>query len=65
MHDAASRRPDESRTTRSARPALSPYFVEEVAMTRSDVLRARGDGAPGYVGTVTPRSPEWTGALAA
>jgi hypothetical protein len=26
---------------RSPRQSLSPYFVEEVAMTRSDVLRAR------------------------
>jgi hypothetical protein len=43
MRNPNSSRPETLRTTRSAKPALSPYFVEEIALTRSDILLARAD----------------------
>jgi hypothetical protein len=32
--------------SRSPKPALNPYYLEDVAMTLSDVLRARGLDRP-------------------
>ena len=41
------RRLQGSSTDRSPKRALSPYFVDEYAMTRSEVLRVRaGDRSP-------------------
>ena len=47
MHDETRQRLHASRTGRSSRRALSPYVVDEYAMTRSEVrgLRA-GDRSP-------------------
>jgi hypothetical protein len=41
MHTPSTYRPATQRVRRSPNQSLSPYLVEEVAMTRSDVLRAR------------------------
>ncbi len=45
MKQPATRLSEQSRATRSARPALDPYFVEDIAMTRSEILRARNEDA--------------------
>lgn len=41
MRNPTTQKAQKPKTARSPRPALSPYFVDEVAMTRSDVLRFR------------------------
>ncbi len=45
MKEPATHLSEESRATKSAKPALDPYFVEDVAMTRSEILRARDEDA--------------------
>ena len=53
------------RSARSAKPALSPYFLDEVAMTRSEVLLARYESDSGSIEQQPVRSPELTAVLAA
>ena len=43
MRNPKNNRSGTSRTSRSAKPALSPYFVDEIALTRSDILMARAE----------------------
>ena len=33
---------ERARTERSPKPSLNPYYVDDVALTYSDVMRARG-----------------------
>ena len=40
-------RPRETRTVRSPRIGLSPYLIDEIAMTRTEILGARGMGPAG------------------
>jgi hypothetical protein len=65
VQDPTNRRSEHSRITGSARPSLSPYFVEDVAMTRSDVLRARNDDGPETADLAHVGSPPWVAVLAA
>ena len=41
MQRSTTRRANESRTRRTPRPALSPYFVDEIGMTMAEVIAAR------------------------
>ncbi len=41
MRHQATKQMQKSRTSRSSNPALSPYVIDEFAMTMSDVIRAR------------------------
>ena len=41
MRHPTTKKMQKSQTSRSSKPALSPYFVDEFAMTMSDVIRAR------------------------
>ena len=50
---------------RSAKPALSPYFVEEVAMTRSEILRVRDADVFWRVEPVPAEHTAWAGSAAA
>jgi hypothetical protein len=45
VKEPAARASEQSRTTRSAKPGLDPYFVEDVGMTRSEILQARNEDA--------------------
>jgi hypothetical protein len=49
MADPSVRRAQEPKSSRSAKAAINPYLVEEIAMTRSDVLRARNE-----IGSASP-----------
>jgi hypothetical protein len=41
VSQVSTRRPPQTRTNRSLKPSLSPYFVDDIALTLADVLRAR------------------------
>lgn len=45
MHHRTAQHPEVEKS-RSPKPALNPYYLEDVAMTLSDVLRARGLDRP-------------------
>ncbi len=45
MKEPATRVSEQATATRSAKPALDPYFDEDVAMTRSEILQARNEDA--------------------
>lgn len=59
MPDPTLRRSNQPNGSRSAKPALSPYLLEDVAMTRSDVLRARGECDSGSVDPALVKPFEW------
>ena len=46
MYDETKRHLQESSTGRSSKRALSPYFLDEYTMTRSEVLRVRAGDRP-------------------
>jgi hypothetical protein len=41
VHDQNRTVTERTRTERSPRPSLNPYYVDDVALTYSDVMRAR------------------------
>lgn len=52
MRNPNTQKTQKPKTARSLRRALSPYFVDEFAMTMSDVLRARSiDPSSALAGT--------------
>lgn len=51
MHHENSAAGERARTVRPPRPSLDPYDVDDVALTYSDVMRARAlDRRPGAAG---------------
>lgn len=65
MADPSVRRSQEPKSSKSAKAALNPYLVEEIAMTRSDVLRARSEIGSASPVHVLKSSSSWTGVIAA
>ena len=46
-HPRTDQRDDPFERHRSARPGLSPYYVDDLALTLSDIVRARTDQPSG------------------
>lgn len=42
MHHRIRSAAEPKRTERSTKPSLNPYYVDDVAMTLTDIMRARG-----------------------